>query len=191
MDTTLRIPVPYELFSPTETAHFEGHADLGVLAAGPDEYVFAEPLSYAVDFTNTGDAVLVAGTVDGVATTACARCLEPVEVPLRGSVEGYFLLAPDAASQEGMEGDEFDVLPADKVIDLEPLIVAALLVEVPLVPLCADDCKGICPECGANRNVEQCACDAVGADDDAPYIMADGRPNPFAALKDFPFDKQE
>ena len=188
MDPSLRIPVPYELFSPAETARFEGHADLGVLSAGPDEYRFDEPLTYRIDLTNTGDAILVAGTVEGVAKTACARCLEEVEVPLKGSVEGYFLLAPDASSQEGMEGDEFDVLPADKVIDLEPLIVAALLVEVPLVPLCDEDCKGICPVCGANRNVEECLCDA-GKADDAPYIMANGKPNPFAVLKDVDFGK--
>ena len=185
MDDCLRIPVPYELMSPAETARFEGHADLRTLAAGPDEYVFDEPLSYAVTFTNTGDAILVSGTVEGTARTACARCLEPVEIPLAGSVEGYFLLADDGAP-EGMEADEFDVLPADKVIDLEPLIVAALLVEVPLVPLCSQDCKGICPECGANRNTEPCDC-AEPEPDEGAFVMSDGRPNPFAVLKDYPF----
>ena len=44
-----------------------------------------------------------------------------------------------------MDEDEFDVLPADKVIDLEPLITAALLLEFPLIPLCDEECKASAP----------------------------------------------
>mgnify|MGYP000337985405 CR=1 FL=1 len=79
-----------------------------------------------------------------------------------------------------MDEDEFDVLPADKVIDLEPLITAALLLEFPLIPLCDEECKGLCPQCGANLNEGPCGCEPAADDDD------DMPPNPFAALKDFP-----
>ena len=81
--------------------------------------------------------------------------------------------------------DEFDVLPADKVIDLEPLITAALLLEFPLIPLCDEECKGLCPQCGANLNEGPCGCEPAADDDD------DMPPNPFAALKDFPFDEPQ
>ena len=63
-----------------------------------------------------------------------------------------------------MEGDEFDFLPDNRKIDLVPLIVAALLLEVPLVPLCDDDCKGLCPQCGANLNEGPCGCSRDEAD---------------------------
>ena len=59
-----------------------------------------------------------------------------------------------------------------------PLIVAALLLEVPLVPLCDDDCKGLCPQCGANLNEGPCGCSRDEADVEA---------SPFAALKNFDF----
>ena len=58
--------------------------------------------------------------------------------------------------------------------------MAAILVDVPLVPLCADDCKGICPQCGKNLNEGACACVAENE--------AVGKNNPFAALKGISFD---
>ena len=181
----LRIQVPHELFVPSESSHFEGSIAIPVMKAGPDLYDFAGPLAWQADISNTGDALLVTGTVEGEAKTACARCLDEVSFPVTGEIEGYFLLDETKAAPEDMDEDEFDVLPADKVIDLEPLITAALLLEFPLIPLCDEECKGLCPQCGANLNEGPCGCEpAAGDDDDMP-------PNPFAALKDFPFDEPQ
>ena len=97
--------------------------------------------------------------------------------------EGSIAIPVMKAAPEDMDEDEFDVLPADKVIDLEPLITAALLLEFPLIPLCDEECKGLCPQCGANLNEGPCGCEPAADDDD------DTPPNPFAALKDFPYDE--
>ena len=179
-----RIPIPSELFAPAESSHFEGSYTVPVVKAGPDLYDFAEPLSWQVDVTNTGDALLVTGTVEGEARTSCARCVDDFSFPVTGEVEGYFVLGADKEAPEDMDDDEFDVLPEDNVIDLEPLLNAALLLEFPLVPLCDDECKGLCPTCGANLNKGPCGCAPAEGDggDDAP-------PNPFAVLKDFPFER--
>lgn len=179
---SLRIHVPSELFAPAESSHFEGSVSIPVIKAGPDLYDFEGPLTWQVDISNTGDALLVTGTVEGVAKTACARCLDEFSFEVTGDIEGYFLLDSEKDAPEDMDDDEFDVLPADKVIDLEPLITAALLLEFPLIPLCDEDCKGLCARCGANLN--EGPCDCAPADDDTP-------PNPFAALKDFPFDEPQ
>ena len=53
---------------------------------------------------------------------------------------------------------------------------------MPLVPLCDDDCKGICPDCGADLNEGPCSC---GETDDGEE---DGAKNPFSVLKNFPFE---
>lgn len=169
-----RIFIPNELFAPAESSHFEGTYDLQTLTAGPDTYTFDGPVDWSIDVTNTGDAFLLTGTVSADAKTACARCCEDAEVSLFGEIEGYFLIADEGAVPDEMEEDEFEVLPADHYIDLEPLIVSALLVEIPLIPLCQEDCKGLCPDCGANLNDGPCGCTH---DDDA----AAG--NPFAVLK--------
>lgn len=180
MDTT-RIFVPSELFAPAESSSFEGSFSLPVMDAGPDRYEFDKPLSWHVMFSNTGDAILVSGTVEGRAQTACARCLESFSFDISGALEGYYLLDAEQTTPEEMDEDEFEVLPDDKVIDIEPLIKAALLLELPLVPLCKEDCEGLCSHCGANLNEGYCSCSAADCEEDLP-------PNPFAVLKDFPFD---
>ena len=178
-----RIQIPDELFAPAESSHFEGEYDLGRMEVGPDEYVFAEPLSWQVDVTNTGEALLVMGTVSGRAVTLCGRCLEEVTVSLEGEVSGYYLIEPEAAAElEDMEGDEFEVLGEDEVIDLEDPIRAALLLEIPLVPLCDEECKGLCLSCGSNLNEGPCDCEPVQEEDTA---LAD---NPFAVLKSLKLD---
>lgn len=182
MNAETRIEVPAELFAPAESSHFQGQITLPKLETGPDCYEFSEPLSWQATISNTGDALLVTGSVQGVASTACARCLDEFTIPLDGEIEGYFLLSHEQDAPEDMDDDEFDVLPENHIIDFEPLIIAALLLEFPLVPLCDEDCKGLCPTCGANLNEGACECTHT-SDDDTP-------PNPFAVLKDFPFDKE-
>lgn len=174
-----------ELLSPAECRHYEGSFNLPVFKAGPDFYSFQEPLLWSVDLTNTGDAILVMGTVEGVASTGCARCLEEITCDFFGEVEGYYLLE-EGEGPEDMEGDEFDVLPENREIDLEPLLKAALLVDAPYIPLCQDDCKGICPDCGINLNKEECDCEEKREMKEAAEAEA---ANPFAALKGLTFDE--
>ena len=178
-DTTkkeARILISSELFLPAESAHFQGELALDLMKCGPDLYTFDKPVTWEVDVTNTGEALLVVGTCEGAGTTACARCAEPAQVNLIGDIEGYFFLDAESVSQEDREEDEFDILPENHIIDLLPLIQAALTLDVPLIPLCEDNCKGLCPVCGVNLNKGDCGCKKE--DDINPE-------NPFAALKDF------
>lgn len=179
----LFLEIPDELFAPAESSHFEGIYELPVLKAGPDLYSFVEPLAWQVDVSNTGDALLVTGTVEGAAATSCCRCLEAVNLSLIGEVEGYFLIG-EQGSPEDMAEDEFDVLPEDGKVDLGALIVAALLLEVPMVPLCDDECKGICLDCGANLNEGGCSCASEPLEEEDPACAG----NPFAALKGLKLD---
>lgn len=185
---TAQIKIPAELFALAESSHFEGVLDADTLSAGPDEYRLSDGIAWSVDVTNTGEALLVEGSAKTVATTACSRCLEDVTYDLDGDVEGYFLIEPSANDEESDEeedfdAEEFDVLPESHIIDLEPLIMAGLLMDVPNMPLCRDDCKGLCPRCGANLNDGPCGCDPAA--DDKLFEEAK---NPFSVLKDFKFD---
>ena len=184
------IKIPAELFALAESSHFEGEYDLPLLEVGPDDYAFEKPLGWAVDVTNTGAAFLVAGTVTGEGVCACSRCLEDVPHSFEGAVEGYFIIdagqAPDTGEGDDEDDpgeDEFDVLPDDHIIDLAPLLDAALIVDAPSMPLCRDDCAGLCPNCGANLNVEQCGCGP-----DQALAEFEREANPFSALADFKFE---
>ena len=178
----IRIQIPKELFTPAECKHYEEDARLDFLTSGPDLYEFKEPLRWEADITNTGGALLVTGTVEGTATGSCSRCLESVDIPVTGEIEGYFLISPEAAAPEDMEGDEFEFLPEDKTIDMAPLIHAALLLEMPRILLCDEECQGLCPSCGANLNTTECGC--VSEDEGASPSE-----NPFAVLKNVTFDE--
>ena len=105
-DATAIIAIPEALLETAATRHFEGTLDLAELAAGPDTYTFAAPVSWSVEATNTGDAILIQGTAAGDATTQCARCLEDVTYGLEGDIEGYFLIGgeEEAETPGDMEG---------------------------------------------------------------------------------------
>ncbi len=171
--------IPKDLFEPAATRSFEGAAPGFDLHLGADDHIFDAPVAWKVDVTNTGGALLVAGTVQARCHCACARCLEPAEYDVEGQIEGYFLIPGEQADLDDLEADEFDTLPADHRIDLAPLIQAALVLEVPRVPLCAEDCAGLCPVCGQNLNEGACAC---AHDEQAAPA------GPFAALKDLKLD---
>jgi uncharacterized protein len=182
------IKIPAELFALAESSRFKGTLDLPVLEVGPDDYTFDEPIVWEVDVTNTGSAFLVEGHATASGTVACSRCLEDATYDLEGSIEGYFLIeGADAEEEEdddeGLAEDEFDVLPDDHIVDLEPLICAALIVDLPNMPLCRDDCAGLCPICGENLNEGDCGC---GRDEALEEF--DRQSNPFAALADFKFE---
>lgn len=69
------------------------------------------------------------------------------------------------------------------MIDLSPLLVAALSLELPHTPLCDDECKGLCAGCGANLNIEECTCEKTEEEED------DFHPNPFSVLRNIKFEE--
>ena len=181
---SLSLEVPAELLSPAGFSRYEGTVAVDELECGPDTYRFAGPLSWHADVSNTGDALLVTGSVTGEAHTDCARCLDDAAFEVEGEIEGYFLLE-DAETPEGADEGGFDRLPANHLLDLESLILAAVVFELPLVPFCDEDCKGLCPTCGSNLNEGPCGCGKGNSSEPDEFELAK---NPFAALANYSFD---
>lgn len=182
---SLHILVPQELFATAESSSYSGELDLPELSYGPDSYRFAQPLKWDVVLTNTGDAILLSGSVRGEGLTSCGRCLDDVSVPVQAEIEGYYLLSEPEEDDEEAE-DDFEVLGEDNIIDLEPHILSAVLVDLPTIPLCREDCKGLCPDCGVNLNEEQCDCAAKRAEENAAFDL---EKNPFAKLRELDLGK--
>lgn len=90
------------------------------------------------------EGVLITGTVQGVAQGSCSRCLEPVSETLTVDVQELFQYA------DVDEADRDEELPTfqDDLIDLEPTIRDAVVLALPLAPVCDEDCEGLCSECG-------------------------------------------
>jgi len=181
MEDTTKIFIPQELFAPAESLPFDGQLEIKQLNIGPDCYEFIEPVRWSGLISNVGDALLVTGRAQGRAHTYCSRCLEQTTYELSGDMEGYFILKHDGAAPNDFEGDEFDYLSDDNTINMEPIIMAALLIDAPAQPLCSDDCKGLCPVCGVNLNTE-----IDHAEHELEETLAFSE-NPFSVLKDYQF----
>lgn len=180
MNPQLIVHIPQSLFATAETAEFSGTYEPGSIDMGPDTYSAVQPMSWTATITNVGGAFLVRGSVTGSVSTACARCLDDFTIPVNGEIEGYFIIEGQGEAPEDMDDDEFDILPPTNEIDMEPLLLAAVLLELPLIPLCDEECKGICQTCGKNLNEGPCDCASEEADVSPAH--------PFAALKDLKFD---
>lgn len=179
------INLPEELFETSGSSTFSGLFDLPELKAGPDTLRFGAPLPFSVTIMNTGDgSLLVSGEVSGNAVIDCARCLEPFDLPLFGEVEGWVFLAdPKDDLPEDMDEDEYVVMDERHGVDIAAFLMAALVLDVPLVPLHDEGCLGLCPACGKNLNAGPCGC---SPEPDEDFERA---ANPFSALKDFKFDE--
>ncbi|GAA3959201.1 DUF177 domain-containing protein [Gordonia caeni] len=95
---------------------------------------------------SVSEGVLVSGTVSAATQGQCGRCLEPVT----GDVDLYLteLFAyPDSATDQTSDEDDVARLVDDEV-DLEQLVIDGVGTELPLSPVCDDDCAGLCAECG-------------------------------------------
>lgn len=80
----------------------------------------------------------------------CVRCLTKFELPVSASFTELFAFSAQTADESGL------VLPANKILDLGPLVREYLILAIPIRPLCKPDCKGLCPVCGENQNETTC-----------------------------------
>jgi uncharacterized metal-binding protein YceD (DUF177 family) len=92
------------------------------------------------------EGVLVSGEVDAPLVGSCARCLEPVEDRLEIDVQELFAYS-GSTTEATSEEDEVRLVEHD-AIDLEPMIRDAVVLSLPLAPVCSDDCRGLCADCG-------------------------------------------
>jgi uncharacterized protein len=108
-----------------------------------------------VTLSSVVGGVEVIGTVRAPWQGECRRCLQPVSGQLASSVRELY--QPADPSLGGDAGEETYELGSD-YLDLAPLARDAILLDLPLAPLCRDDCAGLCPTCGADLNDGACDC---------------------------------
>lgn len=134
-----------------------------------------------------GTTVILEVRVTSVMEVTCGRCVEPFSIPVQVDVQTRFVPPADFAKvtaetaaragrlKAGDAGDDDDEAPGgsgghddedvlglaeyrDEKIDLGEVVREQLYLALPMKPLCQEDCKGLCPVCGVNRNRETCTC---------------------------------
>lgn len=98
--------------------------------------------------------VYVEGDVAGREVETCVRCLEPFVRDTRVAIAEAF--SEDVRPEDAQFADLAPLV--DRTIDLSELVEQLLEVDEPIAAVCSEQCKGICPTCGANRNREPCSC---------------------------------
>jgi uncharacterized protein len=133
------------------------------------------PVRLDLEARSVGEGVLVRGEIVATLASECRRCLEPVTVRMRDTLD--LLFEPLTGDEEAELGGEVYAMPrVGDALDLGPAIREQLLLRVPGFVLCADSCRGLCPQCGVNRNEKACECVPERAE------------SPWTALKDIKFD---
>jgi len=141
----------------------EGHSHQDIEAAASEIDLAIEggrpasPVRLSLDINRGGDELLISGRASVSVIFECARCLES----FTSEIEGLFDLMVVVGGEAPAFGDEESLVrvPAGaKSVDLTDAVRSELMVRAPLKPLCREDCRGLCPECGTNLNVAGCAC---------------------------------
>jgi uncharacterized protein len=101
------------------------------------------PIHAALRLESVVEGILVTGTVEGDTVLTCARCLK--EIHSRASVEVTELFAPPGSD---VEDEAYAISGAE--LDLAPMLRDALVLSLPLNPVCKSACSGICPQCGGD-----------------------------------------
>ena len=115
-----------------------------------------------VRLLRTHHGLLVNATVDVQVTTTCARCLVPCDRLSTLAVEEECYPTVDPATGRNMsppdEAEGVVHIDTRQMLDLSDVLRQYLLTDEPLKTLCRNDCQGLCPECGADLNMEKCKC---------------------------------
>jgi DUF177 domain-containing protein len=152
---TRRVPAPEHMG--VELARVPAGAELGL----------------DIQLEGVTEGVLVTATVTGPLAGECARCLEPFSSEFKVRFQELFVLATDAERADDADTDDSYLLDGSGLLDLEPAVRDAIVLELPLSPLCEDGCQGLCAECG------------VRLADAEPGHGHEQRGTLWAALKDF------
>ena len=139
-----------------------------------NSYKLTSPINVNGKVSNTNKGLYLDIDVDFTILDNCARCLDEVEVPIEYSIEGFLV-------KEGFDEDEFEEDDAfiydGQELNLVGIIEQTLDFNIPARILCNEECQGLCHECGANLNKQECSCSEDANDEE----IIDPR---FAKLKD-------
>ncbi len=143
----------------TEFVHVYAPGDL---AADHDSFAVAGPVSLAFNLDKDKDRFRLAGRVRTTLVLPCSRCLEGFELDVDGPFDLRYqpkaASAADAGERELGDDDLSSAVYENDEIDLGQLMKEQFYLALPMKPLCRDECRGLCAQCGANLNRGACGC---------------------------------
>jgi uncharacterized protein len=126
-----------------------------------EELGLIAPVTGTAHLMRTQEGIAVRADLHTVVQYECSRCLDPIPLALDAHLEELYRPAFNVMTGTPLEAGEDEALKIDEhhVLDMTEAARQYLLTNMPVGVLCRPDCQGLCPTCGANRNVESCSCD--------------------------------
>ncbi len=158
----MKLELSFLLEKENETTDVSVSYDMTEISIGGTTYKKSASEPFNLTFYNDeGKKLYVSGSTKVSYVSPCDRCLEDVEVSVPVKISEEFDISDDTFSCNEEEGV---ICIQDNELDVDCLVVNEILVNWPSKVLCKEDCKGICPVCGKNRNLYDCGCDTVVLD---------------------------
>jgi uncharacterized protein len=126
-----------------------------------DPYRIVAPVQLAFEIHKDNTRFRLVGSVATDLELSCSRCLETFRLPVNASFDLRYHPPSEMKQDEESEVEEGDLETSyyqDDQIDLNELLREQFYLALPMKPLCSDDCKGLCPQCGTNLNTASCGC---------------------------------
>ena len=141
--------------------HFERTFEPPDVAMRDDAYRIVAPVRLAFDIHKDKDKFRLVGRVATELELSCSRCLEPFSMRVDQPFDLRYHPQSEASAEGENEIAEEDLETSfyrDEQIDLNELLREQFYLSLPMKPLCREDCKGLCSQCGTNLNNEPCDC---------------------------------
>ncbi len=151
----------------TAEEHFERVYQPEELGSGDDAYTVVTPVSLVFDIHKDKDTFRLVGRVKTTLGLPCSRCLEPFTIDVDAPFDLRYqpLAEPQGPSEREVAADDMDTaFYENDEIDLGQLMGEQFYLTLPMKPLCKDDCKGLCSNCGTNLNKATCDCNTQWED---------------------------
>ena len=140
-----------------------------VLDLGASAGIWTGPATVqaTMHMARSGRGILISGSFNGAVPLVCSRCIEPFPFSAQDHFEVYCEAAAQGQVEEEHEltNDELDVTYLEQGrLNTDTLLRENILLSLPVQPLCHEDCRGLCPRCGANLNQSACNCTETHVD---------------------------
>jgi uncharacterized protein len=127
-------------------------------------FSFRDLISVRLNIQKVGEEYLCQGYFNAPVEEECCRCLVLFEDELSGDLN-FTIKVGEGESSDEDDADLICIKAGEHLVDISEVVRQALILSIPLKPLCDENCKGLCPSCGVNLNEETCDCKNEEPDD--------------------------
>jgi len=128
----------------------------------PEEGILRKDVYVQGSLSKVGREVFLKGTISTEMEMICSRCLEPLNYKVRSKISSRYVSDQETGRQNTdveLHASDIELEHySDDRIDLTQAVYDQMMLSLPLARLCREDCRGICSQCGVNRNKKNCHC---------------------------------